>query len=259
MKLHWCFCRRTRYIDLWQQHIFVRAKLSWNGILYWGEKRCCFMERELSNSSSHKELGPLPISRSGMLLKQSVFCFTICHFMQSMLWILSVTPVPVGKALNVVVKVDKWTHFCNFVCDDLWIVKQMSFWRFGDWAWQTFCYMPITDSISQLIDGVRLVFGRLCLCHSVIALGGRFTWNWSKVAVNHVLLNAARAVWSPVFFTHHRPHHVSGVRGPENGSLFFRPIAYVIYSGSCLIPLRYYFDYFTWICYSYGWGTTAII
>ena len=133
---------------------------------------------------------------------------------------------------------DKWTHFCNFVGDVLWIVKQMSFWRIGDWTWQTFCYMPITDSISQLIDGVRIVFGRVCLCHSVIALGGQFTWNWSKVAVNRVLLNAARAVWSPVFFTHHRPHHVSGVRGPENGSLFFWRIAYVIYCGSCLIPLR---------------------
>ena len=132
---------------------------------------------------------------------------------------------------------DRWTHFCNFVGDDLGIVKQMSFWRIGDWTWQTFCYMPVTDSISQLIDGVSIVFGRLCLCHSVIALGGQFTWNWSNVAVNHVLLNAARAVWSPVFFTHHRPHHVSGVRGPENGSLFFRRIAYVIYSGSCLIPL----------------------
>ena len=133
---------------------------------------------------------------------------------------------------------DKWTHFRNFVGDDLWIVKQMSFWIIGDWTWQTFCYMPITDSISQLIDGESIVFGCLCLCHSVIALGGRFTWNWSKVAVNRILLNAARAVWSPVFFTHHRPHHVSGVRGPENGSLFFRRIAYVIYSGSCLIPLR---------------------
>ena len=101
--------------------------------------------------------------------------------------------------------------------------------------------MPITDGISQLIDGVGIVFGdcgRFCLCHSVIALVGQFTWNWSNVAVNRVLLNAARAVWSPVFFTHHRPHHVSGVRGPENGSLFFRWIAYVIYSGSCLIPLR---------------------
>ena len=104
----------------------------------------------------------------------------------------------------------------------------MSFWRIGDWTWQTFCYMPITDSISQLIDGESIVFGCLCLCHSVIALSGRFTWNWSKVAVNRVLLNAARAAWSPVFFTHHRPHHVSGVRGPENGSLFFRRIAYVI-------------------------------
>ena len=46
-------------IDLWQQHIFVRAKLSWKCILNWGEKRCCFifMQRELSetvirNSSS---------------------------------------------------------------------------------------------------------------------------------------------------------------------------------------------------------------
>ena len=103
----------------------------------------------------------------------------------------------------------------------LGIVKQMSFWRIGYWTWQTFCYMPITDSISQLIDGVSIVFGRLCLCHSVIGLGGQFTWNWNNVAVNRVLLNAARAVWSPVFFTHHRPHHVSGVRGPENGSLFF--------------------------------------
>ena len=100
----------------------------------------------------------------------------------------------------------------------------MSFWRIGDWTWQTFCYMPITDSISQLIDGESIVFGCLCLCHSVIALSGRFTWNWSKVAVNRVLLNAAGAAWSPVFFT----HHVSGVRGPENGSLFFRRIAYVI-------------------------------
>ena len=98
--------------------------------------------------------------------------------------------------------------------------------------------MPITDSISQLIDGVSFVFRRLCLCHSAIALGGEFTWNWSNVAVNRVLLNAARAVWSPVFFTYHRSHHVSGVRGPENGSLFFRRIAYVIYSGSCLVPLR---------------------
>ena len=135
-----------------------------------------------------------------------------------------------GRQMNV--------FFCNFVCDDLGIVKQMSFWRIGDWTWQTFCYMPITDSISQLIDGISIVFGdfgRLCLCHSVIALGGQFTWNWSNVAVNHVVLNAARAVWSPVFFTHHRPHHVSGLRGPENGSLFFRWIAYVIYSGSCLI------------------------
>ena len=133
---------------------------------------------------------------------------------------------------------DKWTHFCNFVGDDLGIVKQMSLWRIGNWTWQTFCYMPITDSICQLIDGVRIVLGRLCLCHSVIALGGQFTLNWSNVAVNHVLLNAARAAWSPVFFTHHRPHHVSSVRGPENGSLFLRRIAYVIYSGSCLIPLR---------------------
>ena len=133
---------------------------------------------------------------------------------------------------------DKWTHFCNFVGDDQGIIKQMSFWRIGDWTWQTFCYIPITDSISQLIDGVSIVFWRLWICHSVIALGGQFTWNWSKVAVNRVLLNAARAVWSPVFFTHHRPHHVSGVRGPENGSLFFRRIACVINSGSCLIPLR---------------------
>ena len=110
--------------------------------------------------------------------------FTFCHLMQSMLWIVSVTPI--NEALSdvvtiiatlgahrtprvaiivtisdVVVKVDKWTHFCNFVGDDLGIVKQMSFWRIGDWTWQTFCYMPTTDSISQLIDGVSIVFGRL--------------------------------------------------------------------------------------------------
>ena len=98
--------------------------------------------------------------------------------------------------------------------------------------------MPITDSIGQLIERVSFVFGRLCSCHSVIALGGQFSWNWSKVAVNRDLLNVERAVWFPVFWTCHRPHHVSGVRGPGNGSLFFRWIAYVIYSGSCLIPLR---------------------
>ena len=98
--------------------------------------------------------------------------------------------------------------------------------------------MPITDSVSQLIEGVTFVFGRLCSCHSVIATGGQFSWNWGKVAVNRDLLNVARAVWFPVFCTCHRPHRVSGVRGPGNGSLFFRWIAYVIYSGSCLIPLR---------------------
>ena len=102
----------------------------------------------------------------------------------------------------------------------------------------------MSDTTKAVAFGDRYNWrGKYCvwtfvLCHSVIALGGKFTWNWSKVAVNRVLLNAARAVWSPVFFTHHRPHHVSGVRGPENGSLFFRRIAYVIYSGSCPIPLR---------------------
>ena len=88
------------------------------------------------------------------------FFFTFCHLMQSMLWIVSVTPINEARS-DVVVKVDKWTHFCNFVGDDLGIVKQMSFWRIGDWTWQTFCYMPTTDSISQLIDGVSIVFGRL--------------------------------------------------------------------------------------------------
>ena len=88
--------------------------------------------------------------------------------------------------------------------------------------------MPITDSIGQLIEWVSFVFGRLCSCHSVIVLGGQFSWNWSKVAVNRDLLNVARAVWFPVFWTCHRPHHVPGVRGPGNGSLFFRWIAYVI-------------------------------
>ena len=157
-----------------------------------------------------------------MLLKQSdflhfvIWCSRCCEF-----WVWHPSRWARHSELSVVVKVDKWTHFCNFVSDDLGIVKQMSSWRIGDWTWQTFCYIPITDSISQLIDGVSIVFGRLCLYHSVIALGGRFTWNWSNVAVNRVLLNAARAVWSPVFFTHHRPHHVSDVRGPENGALFF--------------------------------------
>ena len=84
--------------------------------------------------------------------------------------------------------------------DDLGIVNQMFFWRIGDWTWQTFCYMPITDGISQLIDGVSVVFGdfgRFCLCHSVIALVGQFTWNGSNVAVNRVLLNAARVPSGP--------------------------------------------------------------
>ena len=63
----------VNYIDLWQQHIFVRAKLSWDGILYWGEKQCCFIQRELSNSGSDKELCPFSILTSVMLLKQSDF------------------------------------------------------------------------------------------------------------------------------------------------------------------------------------------
>ena len=90
--------------------------------------------------------------------------------MQSMLWILSVTPVPVGKALGIkrCQGPDKWTHFCNFVGDDLGIVKQISFWRIGDW---TFCYMPITNSISQLIEGVSFVFGRLFM-----PIGHRSRW-----------------------------------------------------------------------------------
>ena len=141
----------------------------------------------------------------------------------------------------VVVKVNHWTHFCLFVWPMIWgWVNKCLFgfcWRIVDLTWQTFCYMPITDSISQLIERVSFVFGRLCSCHSVIALGGQFCWNWSKVSVNRDLLNVERAVWFPVFWTCHRPHHVSGVRGPGKGSLFFRWIAYVIYSGSCLIPL----------------------
>ena len=164
--------------------------------------------------------------------------------MQYMLWFLSVKPVPVGKALGMKHSccqgepLNAFLPFC--VADDMGIVKQMFgvCWRIVDWTWQTFCYMHITDSIGQLIEGVSFVFWRLCSCHSVIALGGQFSWNWSKVAVNRDLLNVARAVWFPVFWTCYRPHHVSGVRWPGNGSLFFRWIAYVIYSGSCLIPLR---------------------
>ena len=129
--------------------------------------------------------------------------------------------------------------FC--VADDMGIVKQMFtvflLLEYCRLNMANFCFMPITDSISQLIEWVSFVFGRLCSCHS-IALGGQFSWNWSKVAVNRDLLNVVRAVWFPVLWTCHRPHHVSGVRGPGNGSLFFRWIAYVIYSGSCLIPLR---------------------
>ena len=181
-----------------------------------------------------------------MLLKQSDFFFFL-HFViwcswccESWVW----HPSPAPKALGIkrcCQGRQMNAFFCNFVGDDLEIVKQMSFWRIGDWTWQTFCYMPIIDSISQLIDGVSIVFGdfgRLCSCQSVIALGGQFSWNWSKVAVNRDLLNVERAVWFPVFWTCHRPHHVSGVRGPGNGSLFFRWIAHAIYSGSCLIPLR---------------------
>ena len=142
----------------------------------------------------------------------------------------------------VVVKVKHWTHFWLFVWPMIWEwLNKCLFlfcWRIVDWTWQTFCFMPITDSIRQLIEWVSFVFGRLCSCHSVIALGGQLSWNWSKVAVNRDLLNVVRAVWFPVFWTCHRPHHVSGVRGPGNGSLFFRWIAYVIYPGSCLIPLR---------------------
>ena len=105
-----------------------------------------------------------------MLLKQSDFCL---HFViwcspccESWVWHPSRAPKTLGikrccqgRQMN--------AFFCNFVGDDLGIVKQMSFWRIGDWTWQTFCYMPITDSISQLIDGVSIVFGdfgRLCLC-----------------------------------------------------------------------------------------------
>ena len=116
---------------------------------------------------------------------------------------------------------DKWTHFCNFVGDDLGIVKQTSFFENWRLNMANFLLHAYHWWYQSLTDGVSIVFGRLCLCHSVIALGGQFTWNWSNVAVNRVLLNAASAVWCPVFFTHHRPHHVSCVRGPENGSLFF--------------------------------------
>ena len=165
--------------------------------------------------------------------------------MQLMLWVLRVTPVPMGKALwmkHSCCQGEPLNAFLAFgVADDMRIVKQMFVWfcwRIVDWTWQTFCHMPITDSISQLVEWVSFVFGRLCQCHSVIALGGHFSWNWSKVAVNRDLLNVARAVWFPVFRTCHWPHHVSGVRWPGNGSLFFRWIVYAIYSGSCLIPLR---------------------
>ena len=61
--------------------------------------------------------------------------------------------------------------FCNFVGDDLGFVKKMSFWRIVDLTWQTFCYMHITDSISQLIEGVSFVFGRLFM-----PIGHRTRW-----------------------------------------------------------------------------------
>ena len=90
---------------------------------------------------------------------------------------------------------DKWTHFRNFVGDDLWIVKQMSFWRIGDWTWQTFCYMPITDSISQLIYGESIVFGGLCLCHSVIALS---RWRTTLKFWSATMFGAAARNFGPV-------------------------------------------------------------
>ena len=75
-----------------------KIKLKWHPVLR--RKRCCFIQRELSNSGSDEELGPFSILRSVMLSKQND-CFTFCHLMQSMLWILSVTPVSVGKALGI--------------------------------------------------------------------------------------------------------------------------------------------------------------
>ena len=59
----------------------------------------------------------------------------------------------------------RWTTeriFAFFVADDMGIVKQTFLGGICGWTCQTFCYMPITDSISQLIKGVSFVFGRLC-------------------------------------------------------------------------------------------------
>ena len=80
-------CSWTRYIDLWQQHIFVRAKLSWNGHpVHIETNNGVVLSKGPFKLGSDKELGPFSILRSVMLLKQSDF-FTFCHLMQSMLWI----------------------------------------------------------------------------------------------------------------------------------------------------------------------------
>ena len=63
-------------------------------------KRGCFIQRELSNSGSDKELGPFSILRSVMLLKQSDF-FYILSFDAVDAVNLECDTRPGGKALGI--------------------------------------------------------------------------------------------------------------------------------------------------------------
>ena len=116
-------------IDLWQQHTFVRAKLSWNGMHpEWRKTMLFHIYPKGTFKDSDKELGPFWSLRSVVkwfFVHFVIWCSWCCES-----WVWHPSRWARHSEWNiVVVKVNHWTHFCLFcVADDMGIVKQMFVW-----------------------------------------------------------------------------------------------------------------------------------
>ena len=94
-----------------------------------------------------------------------------------------------GNQSNVVVKVNPWMHFAG---DDIGVIKQMRdrgiSWFLANW-WR----LDLTNLLVTCLLISSLSVCVLCSCHSVVALDGQVTRNWSNVAVNWDVLNASQS------------------------------------------------------------------
>ena len=87
-----------RYIE--QQHFFrlSNIKLKWHPVLR--RKTVLFYPKGTFKLGQWQGTGSFFNSKKCYVIETKWFFVTFCHLTQSMLWILSVTPVPVGKALG---------------------------------------------------------------------------------------------------------------------------------------------------------------